>query len=86
LNALNLSERFLNENNKRYLVFIMRKKTRAFMVFLKITSTLITEGKFPTPWGVTLFLGDERIHTQEPQRDGADVPLGVSCEVSKSGI
>ena len=47
---------------------------------------LITGGKFPAPWGVTVFLGDERIHTQEPQRDGADVPLGVSCEVSKSGI
>jgi hypothetical protein len=49
-------------------------------------ATLITGGKFPAPWGVTLFLGDERIHTQEPQRDGADVPHGVSCEVSKSGI
>ena len=47
---------------------------------------LIAGGKFPAPWGVTVFLGDERIHTQEPQRDGADVPLGVSCEVSKSGV
>ena len=47
---------------------------------------LLTGGKFPAPWGVTVFLGDERIHTQEPQRDGADVPLGVSCEVSKSGV
>ncbi len=27
---------------------------------------LITGGKFPAPWGVTVFLGDERIHTQEP--------------------
>lgn len=43
-------------------------------------------GKFPAPWGVTVFLGDERIHTQEPQRDGADVPLGFSSEVQKSGV
>ena len=47
---------------------------------------LITVGKFPAPWGVTVFLGDERIHTQEPQRDGADVPLGFSSEVQKSGV
>lgn len=47
---------------------------------------LITEGKFPAPWGVTVFLVDERIHTQESQRNGADVPPGVSSEVQKSGV
>ena len=47
---------------------------------------LITGGKFPAPWGVTVFLGDERIHTQEPQRDGVDVPLGIPREVQKSGV
>jgi hypothetical protein len=46
----------------------------------------ITGGKFPAPWGVTVYLRDERIHTQEPQRDGADVPLGIYSELQKSGV
>ena len=47
---------------------------------------LISGGKFPAPWGVTVFLGDERIHTQESQRDSAHVSPGVPGEVQKSGV
>ncbi len=53
---------------------------------LEYSIVSITRGKFPTPWGVTVSLGDERIHTQQPQRDSADVPLCISSEVQKSGV
>ena len=51
-----------------------------------VVHNLITGGKLPAPWCVTVFFGDERIHTQEPQRDGTDVPLGVPGEVQESGV
>ena len=44
-------------------------------------------GKFPAACGVPcVSLLDERISSQESQRYGVDVPLGVSGEVSKEKV
>jgi hypothetical protein len=40
--------------------------------------------EFPAACGVSLV--DERIYPQEPQRNGADVPLCISGEVPTSSV